>query len=94
MKKIKMTSIIFIIVIIVSLSVTVHNNNNNNSEEKSRYEAIRESAKNAAEWHLKVSQPYFIIGDTKEKRKYSHANSLFYINNGYIKKKNYLMLMV
>lgn len=91
MKKIIMTSIIFIIVIIVSLYVTVHNNNNNNnSEEKSRYEEIRESAKNAAEWHLKVSQPYCVIGDTKEKRKYSHANSSFYINNGYIKKEELL----
>lgn len=86
-KKLIIMSIVFIIVIILSVFVTI---SNNNSEEKNRYEEIRESAKKAAEWHLKASQPYCVIGDTKEKKRYSHANSSFYINNGYIKKEELL----
>ena len=55
-----------------------------------RYKEIKESAKKAAEWHLKATQPYCVIGDSKEKKRYSYMNSSFLINNGYIKKEELL----
>lgn len=57
---------------------------------KERYKEIRESAKKAAEWYLKATQPYCVIGDSKEKKRYSYMNSRFLINNGYIKKEELL----
>ena len=84
--------IVFSILILFSLvffSIKLFENNKLKVAEK-RYDEIRESAKKAAEWHLKASQPYCVIGDSKEKKRYSHANSSFYINNGYIKKEELL----
>ena len=84
--------IVFSFIVISSLiffSIKIFENKKQKNIEK-RYDEIRESAKKAAEWHLKASQPYCVIGDSKEKKRYSHANSSFYINNGYIKKEELL----
>ena len=93
----KKKNIIIISVLIIFISLIVlrfvffNKKNVNEITSEERYKEIRESAKKAAEWHLKATQPYCVIGDSKEKKKYSHMNSRFLINNGYIKKKNYLI---
>ncbi|MBO5121245.1 MAG: hypothetical protein J6C28_06150 [Bacilli bacterium] len=82
-------SIILVIILGISIYIVLYSNNQNNKVQE-RYKEIRESAAKAAEWHLKATQPYCVIGDTKEKKKYSHMNSNFFINNGYIKKEELL----
>lgn len=90
-KNIILISILFLVIIgiIVSLFFITKKEVNEITPEE-RYKEIRESAKKAAEWHLKATQPYCVIGDSKEKKKYSHMNSRFLINNGYIKKEELL----
>lgn len=92
----KKKNIIIISVLIIFISLIVlrfvffNKKNVNEITSEERYKEIRESAKKAAEWHLKATQPYCVIGDSKEKKKYSHMNSRFLINNGYIKKEELL----
>ena len=87
-KNIILISILFLVIIGIIVSIFFINNKEIIPEE--RYKEIRESAKNAAEWYLKATQPYCVIGDSKEKKRYSHMNSKFLINNGYIKKEELL----
>lgn len=87
-KNIILISILFLVIIGIIVSIFFINNKEIIPEE--RYKEIKESAKNAAEWHLKATQPYCVIGDSKEKKRYSHMNSKFLINNGYIKKEELL----
>ena len=92
----KKKNIIIISVLIIFISLIVlrfvffNKKNVNEITSEERYKEIRESAEKAAEWHLKATQPYCVIGDSKEKKKYSHMNSRFLINNGYIKKEELL----
>ena len=86
---------ILCLLIIIGLIVSIFYVNINKKEvneitPEERYKEIRESAKNAAEWYLKATQPYCVIGDSKEKKRYLHMNSKFLINNGYIKKEELL----
>lgn len=78
-----------IITIVVSLFF-INKKEDKGITPEERYKEIKESAKKAAEWHLKATQPYCVIGDSKEKKRYSHMNSSFLINNGYIKKEELL----
>lgn len=78
-----------IITIVVSLFF-INKKEDKGITAEERYKEIKESAKKAAEWHLKATQPYCVIGDSKEKKRYSHMNSRFLINNGYIKKEELL----
>lgn len=83
--------LLVIIGLIVSLFfININKKEVNEITPEERYKEIRESAKNAAEWFLKATQPYCVIGDSKEKKRYSHMNSKFLINNGYIKKEELL----
>lgn len=91
MKKYKNIIIVLLIVLFLVLGIILFVYKiKPNDKTSSRYDEIRESARKAAEWHLKATQPYCVIGDTKEKKKYSHMNSTFLINNGYIKKEELL----
>ena len=90
-KNIILISILFLVIIGIIVSIFfITKKDDKEIIPEERYKEIKESAKNAAEWHLKATQPYCVIGDSKEKKRYSHMNSKFLINNGYIKKEELL----
>ena len=84
--------IIFSFIVIFSLvffSINLFENKKQNNIEK-RYDEIRESAKKAMEWKLRANYPRCPIGDKYKKRKNSHSNSKYLIDQGYIKKEELL----
>ena len=89
-KKSMIVLITLIVVIGICITAICIINKSKKNKVQDRYKEIRESAKKAVDWYIGASQPYCVIGDKKEKKKYSHSNSSFFINNGYIKKDELL----
>ena len=83
--------IILIIVISISFCFIVYKNYKEDKELK-RYTEIRESSKKAAEWYLGAIYPNCLISNgTSETYTFRGTeNSSWYINQGYIKRKELL----
>ena len=91
MKK-KVLIILFLSLLIslcLIMTLMIYNNKKEFKMHK-RYDEIKENVKKGVEWQLRANYPKCPIGDKYEKKRSSHSNSSYLINQGFIKKEDLL----
>lgn len=71
------------------MTLMIYNNKKEFKMHK-RYDEIKENVKKGVEWQLRANYPKCPIGDKYEKKRSSHSNSSYLINQGFIKKEDLL----
>lgn len=77
------------LLIILCLATVLMIYNNKEYKMHQRYNEIKENVKKGVEWQLRANYPKCTLGDKYEKKRSSHSNSSYLINNGFIKKRRF-----
>ena len=88
-KVIILLAIIFVVGITIIMGIFLYKNVKENKEQ-ARYNEIKENVKKGVEWKLRANYPKCPIGNKYEKKRSSHCNSSYLINQGFIKKEDLL----